>query len=118
MQVAHAGAKRELRLHPVDSGHVRVGDDLDRAVAGHEVAEPLERGSQVGVIGAELRRPRGEGPLGVDRGEGRIGRVLAPVGRRVGEIGLGGVDGIGLGARRRAEAEELMGTLAGAGSGA
>ena len=36
-------AERELRVHAVDAGDVRVGDERDRAVAGDELAEPLQR---------------------------------------------------------------------------
>ena len=35
--------ERELHVHPVDPGDARVADDLDRPVAGNELAEPLER---------------------------------------------------------------------------
>ena len=35
-------AERELRSDAVDPGHVRVGDDLDGAGAGHELLEQLE----------------------------------------------------------------------------
>ena len=36
-------AERLLRARPVDAHHRRVGDERDRAVAGHELAEQLER---------------------------------------------------------------------------
>ncbi len=36
-------AERELRVHAVDAGDVRIGDERDRAVAGDELAEPPQR---------------------------------------------------------------------------
>ena len=38
-----AGSERELNVHAVDPGDARVADDLDRPLAGNELAEPLER---------------------------------------------------------------------------
>ena len=43
VQRSGARSERQLRVHPVDPGDARVGDDLDRPVAGNELAEPLER---------------------------------------------------------------------------
>ena len=62
-------AERELRVRAVDAGDVRVGDERDRAVAGDELAEPLERAELdvdagggeddvVGVVARPRRRPR------------------------------------------------------------
>ena len=38
-----ARSERELDVHAVDPGDARVADDLDRPLAGNELAEPLER---------------------------------------------------------------------------
>ena len=43
MHRGEPAAERELRVGAVDPGDVRVGDERRRAVAGHELAEPLER---------------------------------------------------------------------------
>src|SRR6185436_7193916 len=36
-----AGSEGELNLHAVDPGDARIADDLDRPLAGNELAEPL-----------------------------------------------------------------------------
>ena len=43
VRLREARAERELRVHAVDAGDVRVGDERDRPVAGNELAEPLQR---------------------------------------------------------------------------
>ena len=54
MRLRQAGAERELRVHAVDAGDVRIGDERDRAVAGDELAEPLERAAlDVDACGGE-----------------------------------------------------------------
>ena len=50
-------AERLLRARPVDAHHVRVGHERDRAVAGHELAEQVERAAPV-VDAARRRAPR------------------------------------------------------------
>ena len=73
-------AERELRRDAVDPGHVRVGDDLDGAGAGHELLEQLEGADPdidpgsgehdpVGVVGM------GVGDLFVDRQPREVERV-------------------------------------------
>ena len=58
-------AERELRVHAVDAGDVRVGDERDRALARDELAEELERADAdvdagggehdvVGVVGGRV----------------------------------------------------------------
>ena len=47
-------AERELRVHPVDAGDLRVADERHRAVARHELAEALERAdADVDAAGGE-----------------------------------------------------------------
>ena len=65
-------AERELRVHAVDAGDVRVRDERDRAVAGDELAEPLQRAAlDVDAGGGEhdvVAVARGRvGHLGVER---------------------------------------------------
>ncbi len=43
VRLCEARAERELRVRAMDAGDVRVGDERDRAVAGDELAEPLQR---------------------------------------------------------------------------
>ena len=42
MRLAEARPERELRVHAVDAGDVRVRDERDRAAAGDELAELLQ----------------------------------------------------------------------------
>ncbi len=61
-------AERELRVHAVDAGDVRVGDERDLAVSRHERAEAAERAA------FDVHSGRGEhGVVGVVRHE--VGRV-------------------------------------------
>ena len=74
-------AERLLRARPVDAHHVRVGDERDRAVAGHELAQQVERAALVvDAAGGEdraldvgrrpRRRPRGRAAAAPRRGGG------------------------------------------------
>ena len=45
MHLPEPRAERELRVHSVDSGDVRVGDERDLAAIGHELAEATKRAS-------------------------------------------------------------------------
>ena len=89
---ARRGAERELRVHAVDAGDVRVRDERDRAVAGHELAEPLQRAALdvdagggehdvVGVASRSRRRPRRRAARAARSGGGTRSRP-APAGGR------------------------------------
>ena len=72
VRLREARAERELRVHAVDAGDVRVADERDRAVARDELAEPLQRaaldvdagGREHDVVGVAHDRV---GDLGVER---------------------------------------------------